>query len=371
MNAPAPPPGAFRWIAPVMSGLSAPMAHPRPDGGDFVLALNLNESPIPPSPLAIAAGRAAMDGVNRYPPTDGGGLIVALSARTLVPPDRIGVAVGSDMLLHLLCMISLARGRSAVMPQPSFPRYALSTRIAGARAIAVPVTSAGANDVDAMLLACAPDTSVLFCCTPNGNTGGSLSPRQIGRLAAEVPDDILLVVDEAYAEFDPAADTLAALSQRRGPWAVTRTFSKAYALAGLRVGYVLCSEPRIAELLRAARPIFEMTSPALAAAQAALGDDAYLAAMLDLIGQGRDQLNEGLRALGFTPLPSVANFVTTDLRRPAAPVLRAMAAEGVLVRGLADPGWENFLRITVGLPAENARALAALGNALENAPART
>ena len=355
---------AMEWMTPVARGLRAPMSHARPGANAPALALNLNESPIPPSPHALAAAVAAVAGVNRYPPTDGGALVAALAAHTGVPADRIGVAVGSDMLLHLLCMVTLEEGRSAVFPRPSFPRYALSTRIAGARAIAVPVTGDGANDPGALLAAIAEDTSVVFCCTPNGNTGGVIAPAALRALAHAVPEHVLFVVDEAYAEFDPDADTLACLAERRGPWAVTRTFSKAYALAGLRVGYVLCSGPELAEALRAARPIFEMTSPALAAAEAALGDTGHLRRMLELTEAGRAQLVAGLVALGFAPLPSQANFVTTDIGRPAGPVLTRMAERGVLVRTLIDPGYENFLRITVGLESENRRALEVLAGCL-------
>jgi histidinol-phosphate aminotransferase len=353
----------MHWIAPLVRELKAPMVHPRPLAPE-TLALNLNESPIGPSPSAIAAAQATIAGVNRYPPTDGGALVKALSARTGIPADRIGVSVGSDMMLHLLCMVSLAPGRSAVLPFPSFPRYGISTRIAGARAIPVEVTPDGANDPERLLAAVAPDTSIVFCCTPNGNTGGVLTRAALRQIAAHVPDDVMLVVDEAYAEFDPEADTLAVLAERRGPWVVTRTFSKAYALAGLRVGYALCSDSAVAETLRAVRPIFEMTSPALAAAEAALGDAAHLRMMLDLVSHGRTQLTQGLQALGFAPLPSSANFVTTDLRRQAGPVLREMERHGVLVRGVMDPGYENFLRITVGLPEQNARALAVLASSL-------
>ena len=353
---------AMKWLVPHMRGVRAPLVHPRPD--DDAVALNLNECPLPPSPRAIAAAVATIAGANRYPPTDGSPLIAALAAHSGVPAERIEVAVGSDMLLHLLCMVSLMPGRSAVLPFPSFPRFSLSSRIAGGRPIPVDVGADGANDVERMLAAIAPDTSVLFCCTPNGNTGGAMSATALRRLALGVQNDVLLVVDEAYAEFDPAADTLAVLANRRGPWAVTRTFSKAYALAGLRVGYALCSDRRIAEVLHAARPIFEMTSPALAAAAAALGDTGHLQRILQMTEDGRNHLVAGLRALGFTPLPSVANFVTTDLHRAAAPIRQAMSDAGVPVRGLPDPGYENFLRITVGLPEQNARALAALAAAL-------
>ena len=352
------------WIAPIAAELRAPMVHPRPDGAGDTLALNLNESPLAPSPRAVEAAMATIAGVNRYPPTDGGSLTAALSHHTGLPADRIGLACGSDMLLHLLCMVSLAPGRSAVLPFPSFPRYGLSTRIAGARAIPVEVGPDGANDPERLLASIAPDTSIVFCCTPNGNTGGSLSRAALAHIVRHVPDEVMLVVDEAYAEFDPDADTLAVLAERRAPWAVTRTFSKAYALAGLRIGYILASDPRVTEVIRAMRPIFEMTSPALAAAEAALADTAHLDLMLKTTAEGRAQLDAGLRALGFSPLPSRANFITTDLGRPAAPILRGMEERGVLVRGVMDPGWANFLRITVGLPAQSARALAALRDTL-------
>jgi len=162
-----------------MHGLSAPRGHPRaPVGGDDV-ALNLNESPIPPSPKAIAAAMATIAGVNRYPPTDGGALIAALSAHTGIAPD---------------C--------SAVMPFPSFPRYAGSIRLAGARIIKVPLGADGANDTERLLAAIAEDTSIVFCCPPNGNTGGAMSPAAIRHLAERVPADVMFVVDEAYAEFD-------------------------------------------------------------------------------------------------------------------------------------------------------------------------
>lgn len=353
----------MNWIAPLAEGLKAPMVHPRP-AEDGILGLNLNESPIGPSPLAITAAQAAISGVNRYPPTDGGSLVAALAAHTGIPTDRIGVSVGSDMMLHLLCMVSLAPGRSAVLPFPSFPRYGISTRIAGARAILVEVTPDGSNDPERLLASVADDTSIVFCCTPNGNTGGILTKEALRHIARHVPDHVMLVVDEAYAEFAPEADTLAVLAERKGPWVVTRTFSKAYALAGLRIGYALCSDASVAEVIRAVRPIFEMTTPSLAAAEAALSDRAHLRMMLDLVAKGRAQLVAGLQALGFSPLPSAANFITADLRRTAGPVLRAMAEKGVLVRGLGDPGYENFLRITVGLPDENARALTALQTAL-------
>lgn len=353
----------MNWIAPLARDLKAPMVHPRALRDDIV-ALNLNESPIGPSPLAIAAAQATIAGVNRYPPTDGGSLVAALSAHTGISADRIGVSVGSDMMLHLLCMVSLSPGRSAVLPYPSFPRYGISTRIAGARTILVEVTPDGSNDPERLLASVSEDTSIVFCCTPNGNTGGVLSRAALCHIAAHVPDHVMLVVDEAYAEFDPDADTLAILAERCGPWVVTRTFSKAYALAGLRVGYALCSDARVAEVMRAARPIFELTSPSLAAAEAALADGAHLRMMLELVASGRTQLAAGLAAMGFSPMPSAANFVTTDLRRPAGPVLRDMERHGVLVRGVMDPGYENFLRITVGLPSDNLRALAALRLAL-------
>jgi histidinol-phosphate aminotransferase len=211
----------------------------------------------------------------------------------------------------------------------------------------------------------------VFCCNPNNPTGAFFHDADLERLAAGVPEHALLVVDEAYGEFARplgAPDTLALLAKRRGPWVVTRTFSKAYALAGLRLGYGLCSDRALADGMARGRTTFNVSDLALAAAEAALADQAHVERLLATCAAGRAQLDQGLRRLGLAPLPSATNFVAVDLRRPVDPVLKAMRDAGVLAREFRDPGYETCLRISVGTAAENDAALAALAAAL--APAR-
>jgi histidinol-phosphate aminotransferase len=362
MSAPAPP-----WLARALHGLSPPPSVPPAADTDQVL-LNLNESPWPPSPRAIEAADAATRRANRYPAQGSDALTMALAARTGTDPALVALAGGSDMILHQACLMALEPGTSCVFPRPSFPRYRLSTAIAGARGIAIDVTSDGLNDVAAMLAAVAADTRLVFACTPNGNTGAMLDADAIAALARDVPGDVLLCVDEAYVEFGRAAggpDALDVLrAHRRGPWLVSRTFSKAYALAGMRIGYALCSDATVAHGFAVARPSFAVGGPAIAAAAAALEDQTHLETILHNTAAGAAQLAAGMRALGLKPFPSVANFVSADLGRPVGPVLAVMQAHGVLARGFREPGWDNHLRITVGLPAENDRALRALQAAL-------
>jgi histidinol-phosphate aminotransferase len=364
------------WQSPRLAGLAPPLrAGSAPPGVAARARLHLNESPWGPSQRAIAAAAEAAAGVNRYPPGEGGPLVDALAARSGAAPGRIVLAAGSDLVLHYACMIALAPARSCVFPRPSFPRYRLSTAIAGARPIPVEVGPDGANDVAAMLAAITADTTLVFACTPNGNTGGMLGEAALTALARGVPDTVLLCIDEAYAEFGRAAggpDAAAILSANRtGPWIVSRTFSKAFALAGARLGYGICSGEDVVAAIGAMRPIFEVSAMSVAMALAALDDAAHLATIIDGTAAGREQLAAGFRRLGFAPWPSFANFVSADLGRPAEPVIAAMAARGVLARGFREPvGHDTALRISVGTAEENALALDTLAASLA-ANART
>lgn len=362
--------GLPAWASPRLAGLAPPLRAGAPPSATPPRArLHLNESPWGPSPRAIAAATAAAAGANRYPPGEGGRLVAALAERAGVAPDRVLLAAGSDLILHYACMIALDPGRSCVYPRPSFPRYRLSTAIAGARPLPIEVGPDGANDVPAMLAAIAPDTALVFACTPNGNTGGMLDEAALVALARGVPDTALLCIDEAYAEFSRAAggpDAVAVLkAHRRGPWIVSRTFSKAYALAGARLGYGICSGAEVVEAIGSIRPIFEVSAISVAMAEAALEDEAHLAAIIDGTREGCARLTLGLRELGFDPWPSFANFVAADIGRPVDPVLAAMAERGVLARGFREPeGYDTALRISVGTAEENRIALDALAAAL-------
>lgn len=359
----APPP----WLAAPLRALR-PSPHLSAPACEGQVLLHLNECPWPPSPRAIAAAEAAMHGANRYPPQGSDQLTQALARHSGSDPRLIVLAGGSDFILHQTCLVALGPGSECVFPRPGFPRYRLATAIAGARGVAVDVTADGRNDVAAMLAAISSATRLVFACTPNGNTGGMLGESELAALARGVPGHVLLCIDEAYAEFSRAAggpDAVVVLRRHRaGPWLVSRTFSKAYALAGLRVGYAICSDSAVADAFAVSRPAFVLGGPAIAAAAAALGDGEHLAMVVRRTAEGVAQLDRGLRAMGLSPYTSFANFVSADLGRPVGPVLAALAAAGIFVRGLREPGWDTYLRISVGTDQENARALAALAGAL-------
>jgi histidinol-phosphate aminotransferase len=332
-------------------------------GRDAVHVLSLNECPYPPSPRVVEAIGAAAADANRYPVSRGGELTKALAERTGVPPERIVFGNGSDELLHLLCVIALRPGDNAVMPTPSFPRYRLATALMGAEPRLVRLGADGANDADGLLARVDGRTRLLFCCNPNNPSGGFLDESRLARLVEAAPADVLLVVDEAYYEFGREVglpDALALLARRRGPWAVTRTFSKAYALAGLRIGYCLAGSVEVAAALFKAKANYNVNALALAGALAALGDEAHVRFILDSCARERARLAAGVRALGFRPLPSAANFVSFDVGGPAEAAMAALREQGVLVREWRDPGYETFVRATVGTPADTAATLKAL-----------
>jgi histidinol-phosphate aminotransferase len=380
-DAPAPRTSAtgddLAWLRPSVRDIPA-YRGPR-TAADFaddatgapVRLLHLNESPYPPPPRAVAAIRAAAGSVGRYPDIRAARLAAALAARTGVPADRIVLGAGSDELVHLVCEITVGPGDSCVMPWPTFPRYAVTTRIVGGEAVKVPLAAEGANDAGALLAAIDNRTRTLWCCTPNPPSGGMMDAGALRRLALGVPDNVLLAVDEAYHEFGRHAggpDALAILRERRGPWLVLRTFSKAWGLGGIRVGYALCGSDAVAGALRKTKLQYNVSSLAQAAALAALEDGAYLEDVLDRIAAERTRLADGLRRLGLAPLPSAANFVSAELDRDAFPVMEALAARRILVRDWRDPGHPRHIRITVGTPEDTDAVLDALGDILRDPP---
>jgi histidinol-phosphate aminotransferase len=329
--------------------------------------LHLNESPYPPSPRAIEAFSATIRDLNRYPDIHAAALAGALADRTGIAAENIIFGCGSDELIHFLCEATLGPGDELVIPAPSFPRYALSGRILGATPVRVTLDAGGANDAAALAAAVSERTRLLFCCTPNPPSGGMMSAAALDRLASAVPDSVLLVVDEAYHEFASHAggpDVLAALRHRRGPWVVLRTFSKAYGLGGARIGYALCGSAEVAEALRKVKLQFNVTAPSQAAALAALRDEDYLQTTLDAIARERRRLADGIVALGLSPFPSAANFVSVKLGMPSAHAAEEFRRRGILIRDWRDPDHLNEIRITIGVPEDIDAVLVALGEIL-------
>jgi histidinol-phosphate aminotransferase len=359
------------WIEalPAFAGLPTADALAREGKLADAALLHLNESPFAPSPKVIAALGVAAALANRYAESTPARLAARLAAKFGVEPARLVVGAGSEELLQAAVLAAVQPGDNVVFPAPSFPRYRTATRIVGAEPRPVPLLAGGRNDVEGLLARIDARTRVVFACTPNNPSGAALPPEEIRRLVTGTPRDVVLVVDEAYAEFDAhegGDGALGALRDRAAPWFSMRTFSKAYALAGLRVGYAIASDAHAAGALLKVKMSFNLTPLSIAGAEAALDDEPYSASLVARTVAERERLAAGLRRLGFPPLASRTNFLSIDCGRPAAPVIAGLAARGVFVRDWRDPAYDRHLRVTVGAPAENERFLAALAEL--NAP---
>lgn len=338
-----------------------------PDPARRPRLIHLNESPYPPSPRVAEAIAAAMHDLNRYPNIYGRDLVDAIARDAEMPAGRIVLGCGSDELIQLICQVALAPGDEAVVPAPSFPRYGLSTRLAGAQIRRVALDAGGACDAAALLAAIGPRTRLVFCCTPNPPSGGMMGEAALRAVVEGVPDNVLLYLDEAYFEFGRHAggpDTLALLRARKGPWLSTRTFSKAYALAALRVGYAICGDDSVAQALRRVKLQFNVPTLSQAAALAAYRDQPYLSELLDRNAAERQRLADGLAALGVAVLPSAANFVSCVMPGSASAAMVALETRGILVRDWRDPAHLCELRIGVGLAADTDATLGALADHL-------
>lgn len=335
-----------------------------------IVKLASNENPAGAPPAARAAMIEAAADAHRYPDGSAYALKAALSARLDVPADWITIGNGSNDILELAAAAVLAPGASCVYAQYSFGAYALATQSRGARAIVVDAVEYG-HDLPAMARAIAADTRLVYVANPNNPTGTFLPAAAIEAFLASVPPGVIVVLDEAYNEYLPRALRYDAIAWvRRFPnLLVSRTFSKAYGLAGLRVGYGV-AQPEVGALLNRVRLPFNVTAVAQAAAVAALRDTAFVQQSYEANRAGLQVLGDGLRALGLGVVPSFGNFILFHVG-PAARVYEALLARGVIVRPVAGYGLPEWLRVSVGLPQENVRFLAALPEALAAAGAGT
>jgi len=327
-----------------------------------IVKLASNENPRGASPAALAAIAGAVAELTRYPDSNGFALKDAIAHRFAVDPAQIVLGNGSNDILELVSLAFLRPGDDAVYSQYAFVVYPLATQARGARGIEVPARDFG-HDLPAMRAAITPKTRVVFIANPNNPTGTWFAAQAMERFLASVPADVIVVLDEAYNEYlDPRDDASATRWIASFPnLVVSRTFSKAYGLAALRVGYGVMNAA-VADIVNRVRPPFNVNSLAQAAAIAALADTAYVDASRDLNRTGMRALTEGFAALGLRYLPSHGNFVMVDVGDGLAVFQRLLRA-GVIVRPVANYGLPAWLRVTVGLPQENARLLAALPGA--------
>ncbi len=359
-------PSYIRGIAPYQPGKPiSELAREMGLAEKKIVKLASNENPLGVSPKARAAIKKALAELARYPDGNAFELKAALSRRHGVPQECIVVGNGSNDLLELAAGAFLAPGRAAVYSQHAFAVYPLATQARGARGIVVPAKNYG-HDLEAMLAAITPETRVVFIANPNNPTGTFATGGEIENFLARARRDVAVVVDEAYSEYLPPDlryDSVSLL-KKYSNFILTRTFSKVYGLAGLRVGFGLM-HPDVADLLNRVRQPFNVNSLALAAAAAALEDRKFVAKSTKMNRLGLARLERAFKTLGLEFIPSCANFVAFRVSR-ASTVYEKLLRQGVIVRPLANYDMPDHLRVTVGTPKENEKFLKALRTALDD-----
>lgn len=331
-----------------------------------IIKLASNENPLGPSAKALNAIEAAFQDLSRYP--DGGGfkLKAALSARYDVASEQITLGNGSNDLLEIIARTFADNTSDIIFSQYAFAVYPIVTQSIGAKAIEVPAVDWG-HDLTAMAEAVTDNTKLIFIANPNNPTGTYVSKQALERFLDTVPEHVMVVLDEAYCEYidDDHHDfpNSGLLLPRYPNLIITRTFSKAWGLASLRVGYAL-SHPDVADLLNRVRQPFNVNTFALDAAHAVLSDEAYLAQSRRINTEGMQQLTDGFEKLGLSYIPSVGNFVAVDTGQEGMTVFQALLKKGVIVRPVANYGMPQHLRVSIGLQNENERFLQALAEVL-------
>ncbi|MBE0414293.1 histidinol-phosphate transaminase [Yoonia sp.] len=318
------------------------------DGVSNVLKLSSNENPLGPSDAAKEAFLRAVHSLHRYPPTDHASLRGAIGAVWGVATDRVICGVGSDEILHLLCQAYVGAGDEVIHTEHGFAIYRIATLAAGGTPVEVPERER-VTDVDAILAACNDRTKLVFIANPNNPTGTMIGLAELARLAAELPPQAMLVLDGAYAEYVEGYDAGLALVDARQNVVMTRTFSKIYGLGGLRVGWGYGPQAVI-DVLNRIRGPFNLSSAALAAAEAAVRDTAYTEKCRSENARWREWMATALAELGVPSDTSTANFVLARFSSPdeALACDAHLRHEGIIVRQVAGYKLPHCLRITVG-----------------------
>jgi histidinol-phosphate aminotransferase len=329
-----------------------------------ITKLSSNENALGSSPRALAALQDALQTVYRYPDGSAAALRQALAARFGLPPEMVICSNGSDEMVLLLCLAFLREGDEVVMAQGTFISYLLRALAMGAHPIRVPLHGY-THDLSALADAVTPATRLLFVCNPNNPTGTTVGAEEVQALLARVPDDVLVVMDEAYIEYATRPDfpdLLPELRAGRKNLMILRTFAKIYGLAGLRLGYAF-GHPDVLDYLHRARPVFNVNALAQVAGVAALEDDEHVAHSREHAAACRAFFEQELSALGLQPVPTETNFVAVHVGDDVA-VTEELHARGFTVTPLKGWGVPGCIRITFGTQEQNERFIAALRDVL-------
>lgn len=330
-----------------------------------IVKLASNENPLGPSPKVLEAIRMASAELTRYPDGSAFRLKNALADHLAVNADQITVGNGSNDILELIARAFVTPEHEVIFSQHAFAVYPIVTQAVGATAVVVKARDWG-HDLDAMANAITERTKLIFIANPNNPTGTWISKGELKAFLKVVPDNVIVVLDEAYAEYVDQENypNGVRIQKRFENVILTRTFSKAYGLAALRVGYSV-STPEIAQILNRVRQPFNANALALAAAEAALGDAEYLKQSVACNNEGLEQLIAGFKELNLEYIPTVANFITVEVGPNASEIYQKLLETGVIVRPVANYEMPNHLRISVGTKDENQTFLTKLADILK------
>ncbi|MFG1173084.1 histidinol-phosphate transaminase [Erwiniaceae bacterium CAU 1747] len=324
---------------------------------DSISRLASNENPLGASPKVAAALRSALNHSSIYPDSASLKLRQALAELTSTEAGRIVIGNGSEELLKLLCLAFINPGERVVTLEPSFGLHQIYPQMMGAQVTLVPVDPQMEFDLPAWQQALSQPAKMVILSNPSNPVGCMLGREDFNRLIEQVPQDCILVIDEAYYEYchhlSDYPDSLSVLKTLPGPWIVLRTFSKAWGLAGLRVGYGIASDDALAEVINRVRTPFNINRSAQAAALAALQDPDHVTASVALVTEQREQMRQQLMSLGYQVAPSVANFLFFRTGGDSRDLANKLLARGIIVKPWREAGYTDWVRVSVGSPEDN------------------
>ncbi|MFH1411249.1 MAG: histidinol-phosphate transaminase [Candidatus Omnitrophota bacterium] len=330
-----------------------------------VIKLASNESAVSPSPKVLKAVKEAAKDINRYP--DGGSFYLkkAISGKFSVPQDNIVLGNGSDELIVLALRAFVTEGEEVIVSSPTFLVYSIAASVVGAKVVTVPAKELR-YDLGSILRAVTPRTRMIFIANPDNPTGSYLSKAEISGFVEKVPENVILFIDEAYYEFGPdrgSNDEMVSVQRPDKNIIRTRTFSKAYGLAGLRIGYGFARKD-IAAAINKVREPFNINSLAQTAAIAALDDEAYMKMSVDLVNKEKNKLFRAMESMDVRAVPSSTNFILIETFRDSMKIFKFLLERGIIVREMSSWGFKGFVRVTVGTKKENEKFLRIFGDAL-------
>ncbi|WP_408956523.1 histidinol-phosphate transaminase [Natroniella sp. ANB-PHB2] len=335
-------------------------------GLEEVIKLASNENPLGPAPQAIKKMKEAAKQVNIYPDGNVHYLRQKLAAKVGVREEELIFGNGSDELLALLAQTFITEQAEVIIAGTTFSEYRFATNIMGGKIVSVPLKDY-AHDLEAMAAAITPNTKLIFICNPNNPTGTIVTKEEVDNFLKQVPDDVLVIFDEAYYEYvdNPAYPETVNYLANHENIIILRTFSKAYALAGLRIGYGIANQKLIDYIDRVRQP-FNVNLMAQKAAIASLEAEEHLAKSVELNQSGKEYLYQEFDKLGLEYLPTSSNFILVDLAQDSAWVFQELMERGIIIRNMESFGYQDKIRVTVGLPEENQVFITQLKEVLNN-----